>query len=146
MISFSVPIIIGTGICISLGLFYSFYIKYNKNKNNIKIKTYSKIINYSIRVANNNNNNNNNNLQYSYISDTADFENLEKNYRNSLYGNHILKQSIDTVLLKYLKTASGINERYLIINIFLWSAIIEIKSNIDNNKYLIIDIIDPDYE
>ena len=76
--------------------------------------------------------------QYKYTVDDPTFEKISNEYKESLFGNHIIKQDIDNALQDYLKT-NVITEKYIVINIPAWSALIEITSNNDL-KYLIINI------
>lgn len=76
--------------------------------------------------------------QYKYTVDVPTFKKISNKYKESLFGNHTVKQNIDDALQDYLKT-NVITEKYIIINILGWSALIEITSNNDL-KYLIMNI------
>jgi hypothetical protein len=76
--------------------------------------------------------------QYKYTVNEPTFKNISKEYKESLFGNNIIKNNVDSALLDYLK-ANLITERFLVINIPGWSALIEIQSN-DSLSYVVINV------
>jgi len=77
-------------------------------------------------------------IKYQYVVPTASFKVLQDAYSESLYGNPITKNVIDTILTEYINNTPNkeIKERYVLIDFTHYSALIEIKENIKNNDCL----------
>lgn len=77
-------------------------------------------------------------IKYMYWVTKSSFESLENAYNESLYGNHITKKVIDTILKEYIESTPDkkIKERYVMINFTNYKALIDIVDNNTNNNCL----------
>lgn len=81
-------------------------------------------------------------IKYLYVIPNASFKVLQDAYSESLHGNHITKNVIDTILTEYIENTPdrSIKERYVLIDFTHYRALIEITENIKNNDCLKFDI------
>jgi len=78
--------------------------------------------------------------QYDYTVAEPTFEQMEEKYKESLYGNPIMKSEIDHTVKDYIKTYPDITQRYIVINRPEWGCRITNNAG-SNDDCLVIDIM-----
>lgn len=78
--------------------------------------------------------------QYSYNILEPTFEKMEEQYKESLYGNPIMKGEIDDIVKDYINTYPQIIQKTIVLNRPEWSAKFT-NTNGTKNDVLVIDII-----
>lgn len=81
-------------------------------------------------------------IKYQYVVPIASFKVLQDAYSESLYGNNITKNIIDTILTEYIENIPDktIKERYILLDFRHYRVLIEITENIKNSDCLEFDI------
>lgn len=111
---------------------YSRYLMKKQNENNKKIKYKATIENeYSF---------DSHKRIYKYEIDNAVYEEIEKCYKNDLFGYPIVKEKLDLMLKSHIEKCP-IEEEYIIFLVSDYAAQFKIN-NASNNNYLILEHLD----